>query len=67
MSDDREPWSRPIDPTCHDLAKRESPVSITEGVGRPALIGMLALDWAALDDLTTDVGSSWFLEGLWSP
>ncbi len=29
-----------------------------------ALIGMLALDWAALDDLTTDPGTSWFLEGL---
>jgi hypothetical protein len=29
-----------------------------------ALLGMLALDWAALDDLTTDVGSSGFLEGL---
>jgi hypothetical protein len=29
-----------------------------------ALLGMLALDWAALDDLTTDATSSGFLEGL---
>jgi len=51
----------------HPLAERK-PHSLVASAKRPgligALLGMLALDWAALDDLTTDVGGSGFLEGL---
>ena len=57
-----------MEPTNHDLTKRKSPVPVAGGVKRAglvgALVGMLALDWLALDDITTGVESSWFLEGL---
>ncbi len=46
----------------------KKPNNVVASAKRPgmigALLGMLALDWAALDDLTTDAGSSGFLEGL---
>ena len=51
----------------HPLVTKK-PNNVVASAKRPgligALLGMLALDWAALDDLTTDAGSSWFLEGL---
>ncbi len=46
----------------------KKPNNVLASAGRPgligALLGILALDWAALDDLTTDATSSGFLEGL---
>ena len=51
----------------HPLVTKK-PNNVVASAKRPgligALLGMLALDWAALDDLTTDAGSSGFLEGL---
>ncbi len=51
----------------HPLVTKK-PDNLVASARRPgligALLGMLALDWAALDDLTTDAGSSGFLEGL---
>jgi ABC-type Zn uptake system ZnuABC Zn-binding protein ZnuA len=51
----------------HPLVTKK-PGNLVAAAKRPgligALLGMLALDWAALDDLTTDAGSSWFLEGM---
>ncbi len=54
-------------PGEHPLVTKK-PNNVVSSAKRPglivALLGMFALDWAALDDLTTDAGSSWLLEGL---
>jgi len=51
----------------HPLVTKKSN-SVIASAMRPgligALVGILALDWLALDDLTTDATSSGFLEGL---
>jgi hypothetical protein len=51
----------------HPLVTKK-PGNLVASARRPgligALLGMLALDWAALDDLTTDATSGGFLEAL---
>lgn len=56
------------DPTRHDLAEHESRHPVPGGVKRAGLVGavlgMLALDWAALHDITAGLEASYFLEWL---